>query len=1247
MQYIQKKQKYLALMVCIFFCAILLPSGLAHGAEYSPHATKVTANYFTDLDNHQEDSAGEVHQFCFIFSATSAEEQVIITLPASIPILSMTAQPDNAKIAKIVSGKATTKIYLKKGFEIGECYIRFAEPITTAGEYVITATVEGDASPINANDKTNFIVKPDEAVIISPQISSELLQKSYLRSDVDVPTYDFPAEGEVGETYVNFKGTVRLYLKDQYNNPTNELPKGYELHMRFDSNNRGSYGDYEMTLINGVKVNGQDYLTESYQPVSHIPNDSANLGQIEIQLEYRETANNGTVSSALNVPRVYAALVYTSNGQIDSKREIYTSVGFLEDNIRDSYQQPPKVYLTGDISLGNSSNVIYITIEGTYPAAGRQVVLELPKGFVNIETQNNKVYFDYDDIGKTKTVVLTDLPSKVKTPYTQKDIALGWGNKQDKKIEEFDAIELYSELIVIPGPATNGSKGSTIEQADKKAPEVKANGVDAIEMIAFMRDTIGQISKKFDSSYSLYIWAEREEGKVSTDDYILPSKEAELVAAFVNTGEKDSNGIPIYEDNGIDGIYRCETRNLPDNGEIPFSVASSLDGKVEIKAAIATSAYYALYMEEGRLKKSVKLTFEPYAEESGWKFTQVAVKSLKEEYLQSSGKPHHTTYTVMQTKKADGVDTFSVTAMLSPWSGDIKLGDEPITITASSPDLKVTGKDKTTEPLENANGIKVITASSGKFSFDVATNKVGTYKIVVQAENATEKDNERSGYMELNVTFDEEGGNIIPSGDPESDLAAKLQSVTTVVLEEQSSLYLAPTDTLYALFKLYDKNKRQVILDDDAEALAAVKNLRFTTKPTESILENNTNSVGVKEDDGGIYLSFVADQRGAYTLEMTLINGKTGKVSFNVDQMNKIIGLELIYPETGLTLGGTSGTGTIIFIDSGGQRHEQALPLEGIRLSASGIPLEQFSKETSVVKARTGDTYSGEIITVKAEDRTHGLTAYHDFVVAHEIITLEFDETKGEILRDLITNLTMKDSNGRTLPANSLIYDDGGRVRVSVVSKPANAVINTELVNNGKDFIDLGDNDLKVRSDRIGDVRIRVDVRAIDPNYSQKYPIYAYLTGVANYSFFYPGILESQPLVEGYDNANATLMYIGSLTYVSRGEVKVMDAAPFIENSRTFIPVRALADSLGTTVYYNSDTQRIYLSNNKDTIVMQIGVPFITSREKGQIATDVAPFIVNERTYLPVRAISEALDCNVDAIYEGIDVAGVIFAPRE
>jgi len=1245
MQYIQKKQKYLALMVCIFFCAILLPSSLAHGAEYSPHVTKVTANYFTDLDNRQTSSAGEVHQFCFVFSATSAEEQVIISLPSSIPVLSMTAQPDNAKIAKIVSGKATTKIYLKKGFDIGEFYIRFAEPITTSGEYVITAAVEGDATPINANNRTNFIVDPDEAVIISPQISSELLQKSYLRSDVDVPVYDVPPEGEIGETYVNFKGTIRLYLKDQYNNPTNKLPNGYDLYMKFDSNNRGSYSDYDMVLANGVKVGGQNYLTESYQPVSHIPNDSANLGQIEIKLEYTEVANSA--GTAPNVPRVYAALVYKSNGQIDSNREIFTSVGFLEDNVRDSYQQPPKVYLTGDISLGSSSNVIYITIEGTYPAAGRQVVLELPKGFVNIETQSNKVYFDYDDIGKTKTVVLTDLPTKVKTPYTQKDIGLGWGNKQDKKIEEFDAIELFSELIVIPGPATNGSKGSTIEQADKKAPEVKANGVDAIEMIAFMRDTIGQISKKFDSSYSLYIWAEREEGKVSTDDFILSSKEAELVATFVNTGEKDANGIPLYEDNGINGIYRCETRNLPDNGEIPFAVASLLDGKVEIKAAIATSAYYALYMEEGRLKKSVKLNFEPYAEESGWKFTEVAVKSLKEEYLQSSGKPHHTTYTVMQTKKADGVDTFSVTAMLSPWSGEIKLGSEPITISTSSPDLKITGKDKSTEPLEEGNGIHTITASSGKFSFDLATNKIGTYKIIVQADNATWKDGERSGYMEFNVTFDEEGGNIIPSGDPESDLAAKLQSVTTVVLEEQSSFLLAPTDNLYALFKLYDKNKKQVILDDDEEALAAIKNLRFTTKPTESILENNTNSVKVTEDDGGICLTFVADQRGAYTLEMTLINEKTGKVSFNVDQMNKIIGMELSYPETGLPLGGTSGTGILTFIDSGGKRIEQALPMEGIRLSASGIPLEQFSKETSVVKARTGDSYSGEIITVKAYDRTRNLTAYHDFVVAHEIITLEFDQTKGELLRDLITNLTMKDSNGRTLPANSLLYDDGGRVRVTVVSKPANAVINTELVNNGKDFIDLGNNDLKVRSDRIGDVRIRVDVRAIDPHYSQKYPVYAYLTGVANYNFVYPGILESKPLVEGYDNADATLMYIGSQTYVSRGEIKVMDAAPFIENSRTFIPVRALADSLGTTVYYNSENQRIYLSNNKDTIVMQIGVPVLTSREKGQMATDVAPFIVDGRTYLPVRAISEALDCNVDAVYEGNNIAGVIFAPRK
>lgn len=1246
MQMNKRHQKRIAVFLCLLFCFSLIPVTALAAIEYNPIVSAISDNYFMDIDNQQTNKVGEVQQFYIYFSNTSDTETVIITLPSSIPVLAMSAQPDKDKIEKIVSGKASTRIYMKPGFDTGGFTIRFAKPLTVSGDYVITVTVDSTSDIINKDGKTSFTVRPDEAVIVNPQISSELLIKSYLRSEVDIPLYD-------EDGYVTFEGTVRLYLKDQYNNATNILPSGMELHMKFDRNNRAQ-GEYELSLSNGVTLGNSNStdLLEDYLRVNTetIPDDAVNMGQIEVKVTYKEKA--GIAGSAPNVPRIYAALAYQYNGQIDSAREIYTSIGFLEENSKDPNQNIPSIYMTGDISLGSSSNTIYIVLNGVFPAAGKQVILTLPKGFINIETQSNKVYFDYDDIGKTKTITLSDLPSKVKPLYTEKDISLAYGNKINNKVEKIGVIQLFSELNIINGPATNGNKGSYLVLENKKS-EAKANRLDEVKVIAHLQDSIGQIASKIDDSYSLYIWAEREKGKVSTVDFIVPEPD------FVNTGDVDDNGIPLYEDNGINGIYRCNLRNLPENGEIPFSVTSSEDGKTTLKAAIATSAYYALYMEEGVFNKSINTSFLPYADINAWKFSGVTVKGLKTEYLQMAGKEYHAAYTVLETKKDDGTASFDVSAMLSPWTGSIKLGLEPITITALSTttdslsDVKITSKDKSAVPLEDQNGLTLTAASSGKFSFNISSNKSGTYKLLVQADNAGYKDTptnseaERSGQMTIEVTFDKEGGNVISGGDAEADLIAKLQTVTSVVLEDQSNFLLAPTDTLYATFKLYDKNKKQVELANDSEVAQAIKNLRFTTKPTDSTLENTTESIKATEDEGGIRLSFVADEMGAYALEMTLINNKTGKASFNVDQMNKVVDIELVYPETGLPLGGTSSPGKLVFIDSGGKRTERALPMQGIRLTASGSPLENFAKATSIVKVRKGDSYSGEIITVKAEDTAHGLTASHEFVVGHQIITLEFSETQGQILRELVTNATMKDSNGRTLPANSLVYDDGARVRVSVVSKPTNAVVTTELVNNGRDFIDLGNNDLKVRCDRVGEVKVRVDVRAIDPNYSQKYPVYAYLTGEATYNFIYPGILDSQPVVEGYDNKESTLMYIGSTTYVSRGEIKTMDTAPFIENSRTFIPLRALANALDTIIYFDSASQKIYLSNDYDTVTMQIGVPVLTSKNKGTITTDVAPFIRDNRTYLPIRAISETLNCDVDAIYENIDVIGVIFAKRE
>ncbi|MCR4441867.1 MAG: copper amine oxidase N-terminal domain-containing protein [Peptococcaceae bacterium] len=95
-----------------------------------------------------------------------------------------------------------------------------------------------------------------------------------------------------------------------------------------------------------------------------------------------------------------------------------------------------------------------------------------------------------------------------------------------------------------------------------------------------------------------------------------------------------------------------------------------------------------------------------------------------------------------------------------------------------------------------------------------------------------------------------------------------------------------------------------------------------------------------------------------------------------------------------------------------------------------------------------------------------------------------------------------------------------------------------------------------------------------------------------------------------------------------------MDAAPFIEKDRTFVPVRYLAYALGLTendVAWDQEAKKVTLKG-KATLEMWVGKPEIVS-DGAPRTIDVAPVIKSEpswRTYLPARFVAEGLGYEVD-----------------
>ncbi len=109
----------------------------------------------------------------------------------------------------------------------------------------------------------------------------------------------------------------------------------------------------------------------------------------------------------------------------------------------------------------------------------------------------------------------------------------------------------------------------------------------------------------------------------------------------------------------------------------------------------------------------------------------------------------------------------------------------------------------------------------------------------------------------------------------------------------------------------------------------------------------------------------------------------------------------------------------------------------------------------------------------------------------------------------------------------------------------------------------------------------------------------------------------------------------GEITVEINGQALVFDVPPQLINDRTMVPMRAIFESLGATVEWEEVGQVIIATRNADIITMQIGSPNlivqnVISGDKKVVELDVPPQVINDRTLVPVRAIAESLNAQVD-----------------
>ena len=97
------------------------------------------------------------------------------------------------------------------------------------------------------------------------------------------------------------------------------------------------------------------------------------------------------------------------------------------------------------------------------------------------------------------------------------------------------------------------------------------------------------------------------------------------------------------------------------------------------------------------------------------------------------------------------------------------------------------------------------------------------------------------------------------------------------------------------------------------------------------------------------------------------------------------------------------------------------------------------------------------------------------------------------------------------------------------------------------------------------------------------------------------------------------------------GQAMDFDVAPIIQNDRVLVPMRAIFEELHCSVDYTDidGRQIITAKNDGNTIGFKIGSNEMTVNGE-KVSLDTAPIITDDRTLVPLRAVSEALDCSVD-----------------
>ena len=533
--------------------------------------------------------------------------------------------------------------------------------------------------------------------------------------------------------------------------------------------------------------------------------------------------------------------------------------------------------------------------------------------------------------------------------------------------------------------------------------------------------------------------------------------------------------------------------------------------------------------------------------------------------------------------------------------------------------------------IETTSGVKVTDLEvkrSGSVDFEIVATKAGTHRVYVTVGD-----------------FDATIKVIALDGTADS-IELDYISKTPVNIETTGAL------GNFMLFKIYDENGTEldgsVSAGDVNSGVHGAMNSDSTTnknyvavveQPADSKIKNDQlkleyvtataiNPLTGEEysqaaDNGWKISGATFKEEGKYTFRVVLDNGEYAEASIVVKEAGDPVALSIVYDADSVQLGSSIAPKSIVqldanYVSTSVTDQVNAVGSE-ITMAVTGVAVDYVSGTTIYVK--DDEKYVGTEIKVTVVDEENNLVATKVLTVADEANELVFDTTAVPVDSNKKITVTLVDENGKAvaLPATATSTS----AMVIVLDKPADSDVTADCNNDvvGK----KGQFTFNFSADTVGVYKVQavLQVKINDA--------WRYYTGVAEIKVGATGIEDT------------VVMSIGANKIVVNDEVVAIDAAPMIKDSRTFVPFRALAEAFGATVQFDAATQAVVAELDGTKVVMTIGSEVYTVNGVAKTA-DVAPFIADGRTYVPVRFAAEAFGITVTPIYaEDGSVADVLF----